>query len=181
MKKILLTLCFSIICTIMVYADNLTASVVHAYDGVASGEIHLTITGGKPAYTIEWTGPAGFTANTPSITGLIAGTYHVTVTDQYCGVATLDVIVEAKSTSIENLSPISVKIFPNPVKDNIQILFEQIGEYEVSLYNVLGQKVYSETLNNLDNTINVEKLASGMYTLQISNGVQSYVHKLSKL
>ncbi|KIC89038.1 hypothetical protein, partial [Flavihumibacter sp. ZG627] len=36
----------------------------------ATGTIALEVTGGTPAYSYSWTGPAGFTANTKDITGL---------------------------------------------------------------------------------------------------------------
>ncbi|MCK7535980.1 MAG: hypothetical protein MZV63_35830 [Marinilabiliales bacterium] len=45
------------------------------------GAIYTTLTGGTVPYSISWTGPSGFTASTPDITGLAAGTYSVTATD----------------------------------------------------------------------------------------------------
>ncbi|MDZ7635704.1 MAG: SprB repeat-containing protein [Bacteroidales bacterium] len=47
----------------------------------ADGAIYTTLTGGTVPYNISWTGPSGFTASTPDITGLAAGTYSVTLTD----------------------------------------------------------------------------------------------------
>ncbi|UPT68693.1 MAG: Ig-like domain-containing protein [Sphingobacteriales bacterium JAD_PAG50586_3] len=45
------------------------------------GSIDYTVTGGSPAYSVSWTGPNGFTANTQDISGLCAGTYTIVVTD----------------------------------------------------------------------------------------------------
>ena len=50
-------------------------------NGGADGAVYTTLTGGTEPYNISWTGPSGFTAATPDITGLAAGTYTVTVTD----------------------------------------------------------------------------------------------------
>jgi hypothetical protein len=49
----------------------------------SDGSIDLTVTGGTPAYTYAWTtvGGAGLTPTTQDQTGLISGTYNVTVTD----------------------------------------------------------------------------------------------------
>ena len=47
----------------------------------ALGAINLTVAGGTGPYTYAWTGPNGFTASTEDISGLAAGTYSVTVTD----------------------------------------------------------------------------------------------------
>ncbi len=56
-------------------ADNVTCN------GAADGAVYTTLTGGTMPYSISWTGPSGFTASTPDITGLAAGTYSVTITD----------------------------------------------------------------------------------------------------
>lgn len=50
-------------------------------NGASNGSIVNTVSGGVTAYTYAWTGPAGFTSTIQSPTGLIAGTYNVTVTD----------------------------------------------------------------------------------------------------
>jgi len=59
--------------------------------GAATGTISLTVTGGTaciplegpptPYYNYSWTGPGGFTSSLEDLSGLIAGTYTVTVTD----------------------------------------------------------------------------------------------------
>lgn len=50
-------------------------------NGATNGSINATITGGTPGYTIVWTGPNVFTANTEDITNLAAGTYTLSITD----------------------------------------------------------------------------------------------------
>lgn len=45
------------------------------------GAITLVVTGGTLAYSYSWTGPSSFSATTQNISGLIAGTYNITVTD----------------------------------------------------------------------------------------------------
>lgn len=45
------------------------------------GAIDATLSGGNPPLTLAWTGPNGFTAGTEDITGLCAGTYTLTTTD----------------------------------------------------------------------------------------------------
>jgi gliding motility-associated-like protein len=49
--------------------------------GANDGSINLTIDLGVPPYTITWTGPNGYTANTEDISGLAPGTYTVIVVD----------------------------------------------------------------------------------------------------
>jgi len=50
-------------------------------NGATDGAVFTTVAGGTEPYSINWTGPSGFTASTPDITGLAAGTYTVTATD----------------------------------------------------------------------------------------------------
>ncbi len=49
--------------------------------GDFNGEIDLQVLSGTPAYSYQWTGPNGYTANTEDIINLEDGTYNVTVTD----------------------------------------------------------------------------------------------------
>jgi len=50
-------------------------------NGGSDGAISSTVTGGTPNYSYSWTGPGGFTAATEDISGLLAGDYQLTVTD----------------------------------------------------------------------------------------------------
>ncbi len=49
--------------------------------GAYDGTIDMTILGSTGPYTIVWTGPNGFTANTEDISGLTAGRYYLDITD----------------------------------------------------------------------------------------------------
>lgn len=50
-------------------------------NGDNNGEIQTTVFGGSLPYTYSWTGPNGFTGSTENLTGLAAGEYCITVTD----------------------------------------------------------------------------------------------------
>lgn len=49
--------------------------------GVNDGAIQLTTSGGTVSYSYSWTGPNSYTSTSSSITGLIAGSYSLTVVD----------------------------------------------------------------------------------------------------
>ena len=59
----------------------------------SDGAINLTVSGGTSGFTYVWTGPNSFTASTEDISGLLAGTYSVTVTDSKGCVKSLTVIL----------------------------------------------------------------------------------------
>jgi PKD repeat protein len=63
--------------------------------GAADGAIDLDVTGGEAPYIYSWTGPSGFTSSVEDISGLVAGTYAVTVTDaNNCSSVTSVVLLE---------------------------------------------------------------------------------------
>lgn len=65
-------------------------------------------------------------------------------------------------TSINGIDEIEVKVFPNPVKDVLQVEIE--GDFSLRIYNVLGQEVYAA---NNEKTVDVSALVSGIYNAVI--------------
>ncbi len=64
-------------------------------NGASDGAIDLGVTGGEAPYTYAWSGPAGYTSSSEDISGLIAGSYTVTVTDaNNCTAVTNVVLLE---------------------------------------------------------------------------------------
>ena len=49
--------------------------------GTNNGAVDLTITGGVPPYSVQWSSSGGFGANTEDISNLFAGIYTATITD----------------------------------------------------------------------------------------------------
>ena len=65
-------------------------------NGAQDAYIDITVAGGYPGYTYNWTGPNGFTATTQDISNLNPGTYTVVVMDttNYCQVNQTFIITE---------------------------------------------------------------------------------------
>lgn len=63
-----------------------------------NGSIDITVTGGTPAYTYSWTGPGAFTSNLEDISGLAAGDYDLTVTDNNGCTKTIRITVSQPGT-----------------------------------------------------------------------------------
>lgn len=67
----------------------------------SNGAALLEITGGQPPYLYHWEGPGGLsTTDTSSVSGLIAGEYWVTVTDQLNNSLALNMRINASSATI---------------------------------------------------------------------------------
>jgi hypothetical protein len=70
-------------------AQDIQGIVTHeSINGANDGAVNITMTGGYPPYTFEWSGPSGFTATTEDINGLKPGSYCVTATDNLCATVT---------------------------------------------------------------------------------------------
>lgn len=70
-------------------------------------------------------------------------------------------------------------MYPNPANNYVQIEPEFSGtEYVVSITNGIGQLVKTETINNNSNTISVEGLSKGIYTVAVQDNKSRSVSKL---
>src|SRR4051812_39428421 len=119
MKKIFFTLSLIFLSGIA-FAGDLTSVVVNTTGSTSTGSVDLNVTGGIAPFVYSWTGPAGFTATTEDLSGLDAGTYVVTVTDKYCGVATITVVVGTDAaTSITESEKNVLSVYPNPSSSQI--------------------------------------------------------------
>ena len=67
-----------------------------------SGEISLSVSGGTPGYTYQWSGPVGFSPTTQNVTGLAADNgYSVKITDANLCELTLNSIVVKEPALLE--------------------------------------------------------------------------------
>jgi len=76
-------------------------------------------------------------------------------------------------------------VFPNPVVDFLTIEFDQanttsLRDVSLNLYNINGQLLISRDANTDQDRLDLSSLASGNYTLQISDGEKMQVEKVLK-
>lgn len=71
-------------------------------NGECDGSIDITVEGGSGNYTYDWTGPA-FTADTEDISGLCAGEYFVTITDDQGCIITDSFIIDEPDAMVIDL------------------------------------------------------------------------------
>ena len=64
-------------------------------------------------------------------------------------------------------------VFPNPVKDVLNVTLKDNSKATISLYNASGVKVLEQTSNQKRVMLNVSKLRPGLYTLKTTtlNGI----------
>jgi hypothetical protein len=91
--------------------------------------------------------------------------------------------VSVPSSINENIFNGKLTVYPNPSKGifNIDLVDVKNGDYLISVSNILGEEVYSETRgvnSTTSTTINLSDLENGIYMLNIQNGDSSISKKL---
>jgi len=161
-------------------ANPSEAEINNAY----SGTITINYGGGNgfdyTAQSINSTGVTGLTADLPAGTfasGNGSVTFNVTGTATVDGTAsfalnlgsqtctfTLDVV---DPSGIGSLNANSIKVYPNPAKDQLFIQQEGSIATSVSIYNVMGQLQVQAPVNTTITTVSTQNLAAGMYLIQL--------------
>lgn len=138
------------------------------------GTIVYSITAGVAASSsVSWSFPGGTPATStnkhPSVIYNTSGTYNVTLTvTNSWGVSTKlkPNMIYVGGLGINEHSSASVSVFPNPVKDVLNIQGSANIE-EVTLTNMVGQVVLNQKADNATLTVNTSSLKSGVYNLRI--------------
>ncbi|SDS46625.1 Por secretion system C-terminal sorting domain-containing protein [Formosa sp. Hel1_31_208] len=66
-----------------------------------------------------------------------------------------------------------VKVYPNPVSNQLYIQLNTEVSFSISIYNSIGQLIASQTISN-NNFIDVSHFESGVYFININNYAKSY-------
>ncbi len=84
------------------------------------------------------------------------------------GIPDLD-LAKSIALSIEEEHIQHYSFYPNPVKNELNIKFpSSINQIELTIYSQIGQAVFTKTVLNNTETINVSGFASGIYLLKLS-------------
>lgn len=106
-----------------------------------------------------------------------AGTYAVTVNVNPCNFVTSENFVVSQLLLNEFSNNIEVQIHPNPTNDILNIeLLENLTIENIRIYNVLGQKLENFITNDNFTKVDISKLPSATYFVEIhtNKGTQTY-------
>lgn len=99
----------------------------------------------------------------------------------------LEQLDQAVLTVTDNTFSEGIKFYPNPIDDN-RVLYFSINNsldknIEISLYNIVGQKVFQESLTTNQNKVKVslENIPSGIYILKSNSLSNQNLIKSSKI
>jgi hypothetical protein len=156
-------------------AVNAVASSVDASnDKTNDGKASVVVTGGTAPYTYEWTLSAGTTAEVT----VGKGDYSVAVKDANGCSANATVTVNAGTASIAALAISNLSVYPNPVKESLNVKFDSKSVATVELVNVAGQVIDSKVSSDV--TFNTSSLVSGVYFVNIKVAEGVFTQKVIK-
>ncbi|PCJ81088.1 MAG: hypothetical protein COA49_07235 [Bacteroidetes bacterium] len=136
-----------------------------------------TATGGDGNYTFVWTDADG---NEVDPNALSAGEYTVTVSDgQECSTSTTVTVI---LNGIENIDPLAFGMFPNPTTGDVTIQVSSVMEdVRMRVLDATGRVVFTQDAVVLQGatTFNFSGIATGTYTIMLSNDMGTSVRRLS--
>ena len=163
--------------------DFFTADVTVTFvNSPTTGSLNLTGDGTATVSVSGLTSPHTFVGVTfPSdggpinLTATFSAEGACTLTDTNTGTAPAPCVTVGIN---ENEALLSVSIFPNPANETIS-LSNLDQEYNVAIFNMLGQKVKQQTVDASKNSINISDLTLGVYILKFEdyNNVLRFVVK----
>ncbi len=110
------------------------------------------------------------------------GNYTVMITDANGCTAVSDAFIATGISTLENEA--AIDIFPNPSSGNftLNLTVVQKDNYQIALKNILGQVIYTESLNNFkgiySKQFDLSAHGKGVYTLSLMNTNGQQVKKI---
>jgi len=89
-------------------------------------------------------------------------------------------VSEIPTTSTTAVEQLHFSIFPNPSKDQVQIIGENINQATMRLYDHLGRQLIEKQLQE-SNDLNLSKYPNGLYWIELSTSEAKSIQKIIKL
>jgi len=173
-------------------ASTTTANASH--HGSNDGYINLTVDGGTPSYSYDWSNGA----TSENLTGLAAGTYTVTVTDaEGCTTTTSKTITQpaaphfigmpepqgqirslgasdnsngssqVSTNGAPKLNSEDVLVYPNPASNAFTLKTGEVTNAQISLIDINGQTMSQQKASSNETNVNVSNMPKGNYIVEI--------------
>ncbi len=116
-------------------------------------------------------------------TPAISGSYACIVTTDDCTISTdCETVTIADTTTnvYANIFNHSIFISPNPANAKLKIDLPFTSASQILITNLLGEIIYSENLNSIENELDISEFKDGVYLITISNSSLKYYSKFIK-
>lgn len=143
---------------------------------VADGGISASVSGGAEPYVVVWDHDAMETSL--ELTGLLPGTYYLTVTEDN-GCSDSETIIVNWVNYIKEISN-ELSIYPNPTDGQLNVVLDDANIDNLTIINILGEVVYRVNPQTNKIRIDVSSFAVGTYFIRLDFEDQSVVRKFVK-
>ena len=106
------------------------------------------------------------------------GTTYYVLALSFAPYATFDIDLSEILGSIEN-ELVDFEYYPNPLTNELNLSAKSTID-EIGIYNLMGQKVFSEKIGRNSTRINLENLSSGLYVMNVASEGKSASYKIVK-
>lgn len=169
----------SAIGTVTVFA-NPTVQASPSPTAICEGATATIAISGANSYTAL---PGNLTGANISVSPSVSTTYTITGSDANTCANTVTVFVQVDPCSgiAENSLLNTAQVYPNPVKDQLNIEFSDAFSGKLEVINAIGQVVAAKAVNN-DKKIRLDlsQLAKGIYSVKLSSGDTQKTYKVVK-
>ena len=146
------------------------------YWGAVSGAVGYVIIY-KPVNSLSAFTTVTTSSNSIAISGLTSGTSYIYQVRAIC----------ANGTTTTNMSPLSspyvfttlnaLVVFPNPANEKLNIHYNNNLYTNYSISDLAGKVIISNTINQLDDVIDISSLQKGLYLFS-AKGAKNYIQKI---
>ncbi len=153
--------------TVVHLDETLQMSAVVTPDDATMGGVWWTVTNG--------TGKATIDVSTGLLTPVERGTVTVTASakDESRISKSMDIDV-TWATGISQLSENKIKVYPNPVGNELHVVLTSVNS-AVTIYNSVGQKIQEVNVSGTEHTFDVSSYARGVYFVKAGSTVVKFI------
>lgn len=87
---------------------------------------------------------------------------------------------QTKNTGTSELTVTSIKIFPNPATNEIQLQVPEPINCRLTVFNIDGKQMIAKNIDNTISKISIENFARGVYLFKIENNGHQTINKVIK-
>lgn len=158
--------------TINVLSNDINLDQVPLTVSILENPTNGNATVNTPDYTITYT-PNNNYHGTDVFKYKVAQTANQSIADT----STVTVTIEDDIAVLDIQNAESIKLYPNPATDYLNIDINTNENIELSIINEIGKTIEKKTLNN-SAQIDISNLADGIYYVQIKTNTQVYYYKV---
>lgn len=164
----------------------ISSSTISAQNSTSQpdGSISVTVAGGTNPYTYSWnTTPP---QNTNSASGLIAGTYTVTITDANGCTVQSNFDIPNFTSILKLFNDSELSLFPNPSANGVFYIKTEgmSSNTTVNVFDLTGKKLTTSGVNNGTSnniyTLDLSNQPNGVYMVQIISNNQTITKRIVK-